>query len=365
MNPGTWRLSDARFLLILLLPAGTLLNVLAAPATVFWGALATTAAIAAVDGFWPGAQHSPAPVGPQPQLRWLLRLYVPLQLALLLAGLAVASGLSWPSVAGLAFAVGFVTGSLGITFAHDLGHSRSRFDRALGWVLMTSVNYSHFMVEHYRGHHVRAATWDDPATARPGESLWRFLPRVLAGSFVHAWRLEAQRLGRSGLGWRSSPLAWCWGVNLALIAALAVAGGPKLLAFWLGQSALAIWLLETVDYIEHYGLQRAVGPDGRREPFGLQHAWNADHVLSNSVLANLQRHSDHHMRALTPFPQLQALPGPQLPTGYAGCVWLAAVPPLWFALMDSRLAAVKSGSGQPDAEDVKDTQRTQKEAIEG
>jgi alkane 1-monooxygenase len=339
MSPATWRLSDARFLLILLLPAGTLLNVLQHPQTAFWGAVATSVVIAAVDALWPGAQRSPAPVGPQPQLRWLLRLYVPLQLALLLAGLAAAPGIDWPQVAGLAFGVGFVTGSLGITFAHDLGHSRSRFDRALGWVLMAGVNYSHFMVEHYRGHHPRAATRDDPASARPGESLWRFLPRTLRGSFTDAWRLDALQLRRSGRGWRSSPLAWSWGLNLAFIVLLAAAGQWKMLAFWLGQSALAIWLLETVNYIEHYGLQRAVAADGRREPFGMQHAWNADHVLSNSVLANLQRHSDHHLRALTPFAQLQALPGPQLPTGYAGCIWLAAVPPLWFAIMDRRLAA--------------------------
>jgi alkane 1-monooxygenase len=110
-----------------------------------------------------------------------------------------------------------------------------------------------------------------------------------------------------------------------------------MLALWIGQSIMAVWLLETVNYIEHYGLRREVGPDGKREPFRMDHAWNADHVLSNSLLANLQRHSDHHMRALTPFPELQALPGPQLPTGYTGCVSMAAIPPLWFAVMDRRL----------------------------
>ncbi len=347
MSPAAWRLSDVRFLLILLLPGLTLLNLLRHPETAFWGALATSIVVAAVDAFWPGAQQSPAPVGRQPQLRLLLRLYLPLQLALLLAGLAAAPRLDWLHVAGLAFGVGFVTGSLGITFAHELGHSRSRVDRALAWGLMTSVNYSHFMVEHYRGHHPLAATWGDPASARPGESLWRFLPRTLWGSLVDGWRLEAQQLRRAGRGWVTSPLAWCWGCNLAFIALLAAAGEAKMLAFWLGQSALAVWLLETVNYIEHYGLQRGVAADGKREPFGLQHAWNADHVLSNSVLANLQRHSDHHLRALTPFPQLQALPGPQLPTGYAGCIWLAAVPPLWFAIMDRRLLLV--GSRTPKA----------------
>jgi alkane 1-monooxygenase len=341
MTAPPWRLSDARFLLVLLLPGLTLLNVLRHPASVVWGTLITWIVIALVDAFWPGAQRSPAPVGAQPQLRWLLRLYVPLQLALLLAGLRAAADSDWLQLAGLAFGIGFVTGAQGITFAHELGHSRNRFDRALGWTLMASVNYSHFMVEHYRGHHPRAATWDDPASARRGESLWRFLPRTLAGSFSDGWRLERQFLSRTGRGWLSSPLAWSWGLNLAFVLVLALLGEVRMLAFWLGQSAMAIWLLETVNYIEHYGLRRRVDGDGRREPFGLRHAWNADHVLSNSLLANLQRHSDHHMHALTPFPQLRALPGPQLPTGYAGCVWLAAVPPLWFALMERRLAAAQ------------------------
>ena len=112
-----------------------------------------------------------------------------------------------------------------------------------------------------------------------------------------------------------------------------------MLAFWLLQSAFAVWLLETVNYIEHYGLQRRTGADGRPEPFGVQHAWNADHVVSNSVLANLQRHSDHHMHAGKRYPELQALPGPQLPTGYAGCLLLAAIPPWWFRVMEPRLRA--------------------------
>lgn len=339
MNAPAWRLSDARFLLMLALPALTLQNVLLVPATVAWWVAGSWVVIAAVDSLWPGAQHSPPPAGPQPALRMLLRIYVPLQVVLLVAGLRAAGQGDWWQVAGLAFGVGFITGSLGITFAHELGHSRSRFDRALAWTLMASVNYSHFMVEHYRGHHPRAATWDDPASARLGESLWRFLPRTLAGSFTGAWRLEAQMLRRCRRRWRSSPLAWCWGLNLAFVLGLLALGEGRMLAFWLGQSAMAVWLLETVNYIEHYGLQRATTAAGKPEPFGVHHAWNADHVLSNSLLANLQRHSDHHMRALAPFPELQALPGPQLPTGYAGSVLLAAVPPLWFAVMDRRLAA--------------------------
>ncbi|RYF35782.1 MAG: alkane 1-monooxygenase, partial [Comamonadaceae bacterium] len=223
---------------------------------------------------------------------------------------------------------------------HELGHSKRRVDRALGWVLMASVNYSHFMVEHYGGHHPRAATLADPASARRGESLWRFLPRTLAGSWTSAWRLEGQRLHQRGKSWAASPLAWCWAVNLAVAGVIWAAGAPKIAAFWIGQSFFAIWLLETVNYIEHYGLQRRELADGRREPFGMAHAWNADHLLSNSLLANLQRHSDHHMHAWKPYPELEALPGPQLPTGYAGCLLLAAIPPLWFRQMHCRLDAL-------------------------
>jgi alkane 1-monooxygenase len=319
-----------------------LFNILLNPSHVPFGALVTWLLVALVDAFWPGAQRSPAPGGSPKVLIWVLRLYVPLQIAILVAALWVAGRGDWPVVWGLAFGVGFITGAQGITFAHEMGHSRGRADRALGWALMTSVNYSHFMVEHYRGHHVRAATLDDPASARWGESLWRFLPRTLAGSFTHAWGLEAAWLRQRGKGWLSSPLAWAWTLNVVFVVGLAAFGQWKALAFWLGQSAFAVWLLETVNYIEHYGLQRQMRANGQREPFGVAHAWNADHVLSNSLLANLQRHSDHHVHAWKPYAQLEPLPGPQLPTGYAGCLLLASIPPLWFRLVHARL----DGKGQ-------------------
>ncbi|MBX3587472.1 MAG: alkane 1-monooxygenase [Ramlibacter sp.] len=339
------RMSDARFLLIWLLPTMALLNVGQGAARAGLWTLMSWALIAGIDAFWPGAQKSPPPAAPtdgKPPLAWLLRLYVPLQLGLMGVGLfAAAQGTVW-EVACLALAVGFVTGGQGITYAHELGHSRHRGDRLLAWVLMTSVGYPQFMVEHYRGHHVRAATRDDPASARRGESLWRFLPRTVGGSFMGAWRLEAARLRQLKQGWLHSPLAWATAVNAALVLALAAWGQYAMLGFWLGQSAFAIWLLETVNYIEHYGLERQVSASGQREPFGLMHAWNADHMATNSVLANLQRHSDHHMHAWKPFPTLQALPGPQLPTGYAGCLMLAALPPLWFGLMHPRLDALRA-----------------------
>jgi alkane 1-monooxygenase len=332
--------SDVRFLLGVLFPALTLASVSLHPERAALGAFGIWALIALSEALVPAFRRSPGPTATPGWLAWVPRFFVPLEFLLVAAGLAVAAQADWATVLGVALTTGFVTGAQGISFAHELGHSRKRADRALGWVLMTMVNYGHFMVEHYRGHHVRAATWDDPASARPGESLWRFLPRTLAGSWRNAWKLEAGRLRTHGQGWFRSPLAWSSAVNLAVLAALLASGQWKMLAFWTVQSAFAVWLLETVNYIEHYGLQRRTGPDGRMEPFGVQHAWNTDTVLGNSLLLNLQRHSDHHLHLWKPYASLEASPAPRLPTGYAGCLLLASIPPVWFALMHRRMAGV-------------------------
>lgn len=299
-----------------------------------WGAMAAVQVVLALLERVPALRHSPPA---EPQTAWhraCIRLHLPMQAALLAwcLWLLVTRDTGWLGAVALGLAAGGVSGSQGITFAHELGHSKSRLDRVIAWLLMASVNYAHFMVEHYRGHHPRAAMHDDPASARRGESLWRFLPRTLRGSWASAWRLEASRLRQHRRGWRHSPLVWACAGQGALLVVLPLLLGPVALVFWLVQSAYAVFLLETVNYIEHYGLQR---PPGQR--FGVQHAWNADHLVTNSLLANLQRHSDHHLHAWKPYAELQPLPGPQLPTGYAGCLFLATVPPLWFSAMHRRL----------------------------
>jgi alkane 1-monooxygenase len=348
------RLSDLRFLLAWLLPLLAMTTVLLTPAYTALSTLAVWWGIALLDALLPGGQRSPAPLGHAASpayFRAVLWLYVPMQLALIAVGAWVAMRADWPVVLGIAFSVGFITGSQGITFAHELGHSKSKIDRFCAWVLMTTVCYGHFMVEHHRGHHPRAATPADPATARFGENLYQFLPRSLWGSFASGWRLESQRLNQFRQRWWHSPLVWSSLVSLMLFVLpalyLSALVAMKIVVFLIAQSVIAFVLLEIVNYIEHYGLQRqAVGDTANRkpepEPFGMMHAWNADHVVSNSMLANLQRHSDHHMHAWKPYPALAPLPGPQLPTGYAGCILLAMLPPVWFAVMHPRLAAAKN-----------------------
>jgi alkane 1-monooxygenase len=336
-------LQDYRFALAWTLPLAVGVAALQSP----WVAWATMfgiqVALALVEKATP-RWRSPAGSGAsQPWFAWCLRLHVLWQAALLGLGLWLAKEAPWPAAVALAIGIGGITGSQGITFAHELGHSKSRVDRFCAWLLMSSVLYAHFMVEHYRGHHPRAATHDDPASARFGESLWRFLPRTLGGSFINAWRLEAQQQQQLRRGWQRSPLLWATLAQAAGLLLIAFALGPVALLFWLVQAAYAVFLLEAINYIEHYGLVRREA-DGRREPFAVQHAWNADHALTNCLIANLQRHSDHHLHAWKPYATLDALPGPQLPTGYAGCLFLASVPPLWFAAMHPRIAALKAGA---------------------
>jgi alkane 1-monooxygenase len=342
------RFSDFRFLLAWVLPFSAVVGVVVMPhlsgllTLVFW------LGIALLEVVWPGGKTSPeaVPVGSNlSYFSWILRVFVLLQLSLITLGAYAAVHGEWLTALGVAFGVGYVSGSQGITFAHELGHSKSKIDRFCGWVLMTSVCYGHFMVEHYRGHHPRAATHDDPASARYGETLYRFLPRTLWGSLSSGWRLEGLRLAQMKSAWSRSPLVWSALASVAMIVLpmLVLPAGMALKygVFIVLQSCVAFLLLEVVNYIEHYGLQRKA--DGsKREAFGMMHAWNADHVITNSLLANLQRHSDHHMHAWKPYATLEPLPGPQLPTGYAGCLFLAMLPPLWFSLMHKRIAALQN-----------------------
>lgn len=284
---------------------------------------------------------------PRSWARWVPRTHLAFQLVLLVAAVRAAPTLAPAELIAVAFGVGTITGGVGITVAHELGHRASRFDRALAKALLVSVGYGHFFVEHVRGHHVRVATPDDPATAPRGMTVYRFLLRSLLGSFAHAWRLEALRLGASGrrawhvANWTLSGTV----LSLLLLTGVAAVGGAKGFVLAFVQAAWAVTLLEVVNYIEHYGLQRHRVGD-RYEPVAARHSWDADYVVSNFLLFNLQRHADHHAEMQRPYETLRASPqAPQLPAGYPALIPIALVPPLWFALMDARLPQAEAGQG--------------------
>jgi alkane 1-monooxygenase len=282
-------------------------------------------------------------------------LAVPAQASLLLWGAWLTTNASASAIelAGAAVAVGVTGGVIGITVAHELVHRASRLDRALGGVLLATVFYLHWGIEHVAGHHRRVATREDPATARLGESLPAFMIRSIGRGFASAWQIEAGRNMRRGL---RTPLAngvfWCVLASCAVTAAFGIALGPGAALFFLAQSAVAITFLETINYIEHYGLERRLVRPGVYERVTSLHSWNAAHRLTNALLFNLQRHSDHHVWPTRPYYKLRHHPeSPQLPTGYAGMALLAMFPPLWRRIMDPRVAAHRARLAASDGAD--------------
>jgi alkane 1-monooxygenase len=272
--------------------------------------------------------------------RWCTYLFIPVQFAgLVFACWLWSSGdLSVFESLGLAVTMG-VVGGIAINTAHELGHKRASMERWLSKVALAQTAYGHFFIEHNRGHHVRVATPEDPASSRLGESFWAFLPRTVVGSLRSAWGIERERLGRGGhsvWSWRNDILQ-AWAMTIVLFATLTAVFGWVVLPYLLIQ-ALGFTLLEVVNYLEHYGLLRQKREDGRYERCLPEHSWNSNNVASNVLLYHLQRHSDHHANPTRRYQALRHVEeAPQLPTGYAGMIVLAWFPPLWRRVMDPRL----------------------------
>jgi alkane 1-monooxygenase len=256
---------------------------------------------------------------------------------------------------GLMATVGLI-GGFAINAAHELGHKRIQAERRLSKVALAQTCYGHFFVEHNRGHHVRVATAEDPASARFGESLYAFILRSVIGSLRSACRLEAKRLtGRDQSFWTlRNDVLNAWLISVALFTVLCVWFGIVVLPWLVGQAIIGFCLLETVNYLEHYGLRRQKLLSGRYERVGPRHSWNSDSVVANIFLFHLQRHADHHTNPLRRYQALRHVDeAPQLPSGYSAMLTLALFPPLWRRVMDPRvldfyggdirLAALKPG----------------------
>ena len=282
--------------------------------------------------------------------RYCTYVYIPFQYASVIVGaylftasdlswLGYDGALSWPARIGLALSVGTL-GGIGINTAHELGHKKDSLERWLSKITLAQTWYGHFYIEHNRGHHVRVSTPEDPASARFGETFWEFLPRSVWGSLRSGWQLEAQRmrrLGKSPFNIRNDVLnAWlmslvCWGVLVAVF-------GPALIPFIVIQAVYGFTLLETVNYLEHYGLLRQKTANGRYERCSPEHSWNSDHLVTNLFLYHLQRHSDHHANPTRRYQILRSIDGaPSLPSGYASMISLTYFPPLWRKVMDHRV----------------------------
>jgi alkane 1-monooxygenase len=273
--------------------------------------------------------------------RWCTYLYLPVQYGgLIFACWLWAYGkLSVVDSVGLALTVAMVSG-IAINTAHELGHKRASVERWLSKVALAQSGYGHFFIEHNRGHHVRVATPEDPASSRLGESFYRFWPRTVIGSLRSAWELERIRLRRlqSSIWTPRNDILSAWAMTVVLYGGLVAVFGVVVLPYLLIQAVLGFSLLEVVNYLEHYGLLRQRREDGRYERTRPEHSWNSNNTASNVLLYHLQRHSDHHANPVRRYQALRHVEeAPQLPTGYAGMILTAVIPPLWRRVMDHRV----------------------------
>jgi len=275
--------------------------------------------------------------------RWITWLLVPVLWAAFVfsAWFVARHDLPWHGWLAMVLIAGSI-GGFSINVAHELGHKNNRLETWLARISLAPTGYGHFTVEHNRGHHRDVATARDPASARMGESIYRFVLREMPGALLRAWGLESERLRRLGLG------VWTWHntivqpalITLALWWLLLAWLGLAILPFLLAASFWANFQLTSANYVEHYGLRRRCDASGRLEPCQPHHSWNSNHVFSNWALFHLQRHSDHHAHPLRRYQSLRHFDGlPRLPSGYFGMFLLAYCPPIWRRVMDQRLLA--------------------------
>lgn len=273
---------------------------------------------------------------------WMLYFNLPLVFGLLSFLLWDVSNHTYQTyeLVGLVLCMGIVLGTNGINVAHELGHRDSMAHRTMAKALLLPSHYMHFYIEHNFGHHAHAATPEDPATARFNQSVYSFWISSTFRQYASAWKLQKQLLKGYNVSFTSikNDMLWYTLIQITYLAtAFFVFGGLGLLiAFCSG--IVGFLMLETVNYIEHYGLIRKKLPSGRYERVREAHSWNSNHVIGRIVLYELTRHSDHHYKSSKKYQVLDYHDiSPQMPYGYPTSMVLSFIPPLWFKLMNSRI----------------------------
>lgn len=277
-------------------------------------------------------------------LVWII---VPIQYAMLIFCLYRISHdtLVWWELLGIMSAMGIACGVFGINVAHELGHRSTKFEQFLSKMLLLTSQYMHFFVEHNRGHHKNVSTDDDPASSRLNEPIYSFWFRSVKDGWFSAWHLENERMAKLNLPWYSfkSQMVQYQFIQAASLVVIFAAFGPKALICYIGAAIMGFLLLETVNYIEHYGLRRKLIDGAYYEKVMPIHSWNSNHPIGRLLLFELTRHSDHHYMASRKYQVLRHFDqSPQMPTGYPGMMVLALIPPLWFKVMNNEVERYKA-----------------------
>jgi alkane 1-monooxygenase len=277
---------------------------------------------------------------------YLLYSLVPIQYAVLLTFLFTVTPTENSFIENLAMvsALGVSCGVLGINAAHELGHRHKKFEQNMAKLLLLTSLYMHFFIEHNRGHHKHVATEHDPASSRYGESVYAFYFRSIIGSWLSAWKLEKDKLSKKGLPFLSfkNEMLIFQVIQLIFVGSIAAFFGWYTAILFVLSAAMGILMLETVNYIEHYGLTRKRRENGSFERTLPIHSWNSNHPLGRLLLLELSRHSDHHFMASRKYQILRYFEeSPQMPTGYPGMMLLSLFPPFWFKVMHNQINKYK------------------------
>jgi len=259
---------------------------------------------------------------------------------------------AWNDIVGKTMAMGLLCGVMGINVGHELGHRSNKTEQFLGKLLLLSSLYMHFFIEHNKGHHKRVGTPDDPASARYGEMVYAFYFRATIFGYFSAWRIanrDARKKGYKAFSLHNEMLQFQI-IQIAFVALVFFFFGWLTTLLFLAAALHGILLLETVNYIEHYGLQRKQIAEGKYERAMPEHSWNSNHIIGRVMLFELSRHSDHHYLASRKYQILRHHQNsPQMPTGYPGMMLLSTLPPLWFKVMNKRIKKLQHGAAIPSS----------------
>ncbi|MEP1032042.1 alkane 1-monooxygenase [Ekhidna sp.] len=276
---------------------------------------------------------------------WQLYIMVPIQFVLLATFLISMQeiGLTLLDKIGRISAMGLMCGVIGINVAHELGHRKEKYEQFMAKALLLTSLYMHFFIEHNRGHHKNVSTKEDPSSARYGEMLYAFWIRSVVFAYLSAWKLEAERLkkkGKSPFSFQNEMLQFQL-IQIAFTIGIGMLFSWIIMGYFMVAAMIGFLLLETVNYIEHYGLERDLKGEAYERVMP-HHSWNSDHKIGRIILFELSRHSDHHYIASRKYQILRHIDeSPQMPTGYPGMMILATIPPLWFSIMNPRIKRIK------------------------
>lgn len=284
-----------------------------------------------------------------PFFDWILYLNVLCQIALLFytVYLVTYTSLSTADTIGKIWSMGICSAVLGINTAHELGHRKEKFSIFVAKLDLMTTSYMHFYIEHNRGHHHYVATRLDPATAHKNQTVYAFYFQSIIGSYLSAWKLANRKMQKQyqrAFVWQNEMIQFTL-IQIAFYALIFTLFGLKGILCLMATSIIGILVLETINYIEHYGLERKVLSNGNYEKVQPWHSWNSDHLLGRIMLLELTRHSDHHYKASKRFPTLKSInTSPQLPFGYPGSMVISWFPPLWFKIMNPLLKEIETKS---------------------